>query len=50
MLPNYFDFIFVHLRQEARLKLELSQKFLSNLGPNPTRKARTDLQLWATDT
>ena len=39
MLPNYFDDIFVHLRQKLRLRPELSPKFLSTLGPNP---ARTD--------
>ena len=32
----------MHLRQKASLRLE----FLSTLGPNPTRKARADLQLW----
>ena len=45
MLPSYFDYIFVHLRQKVRLRPELSPKFLSTLGPNPTRKARPDLQL-----
>ena len=35
MLPSYFDYIFEHLRQKARLRLELSPKFLSTLGPNP---------------
>ena len=45
MLPSYFDYIFVHQRQKVRLRLELSPKFLSTLGPNPTRKARHDLQL-----
>ena len=47
MLPSYADYIFVHLRQKARLRPELSPKFLSTLGPNPTRKARPDLQLCA---
>ena len=47
MLPTYFDYIFVHLRQKVPLELELSPKLLSTLGPNPTRKARPDLQLWA---
>ena len=37
MSPSYFDYIFVHLRQKVRLKLELSPKFLSSLGPNPAR-------------
>ena len=45
MLPSYFDHIFVHLRQKACLRPELSPKFLSSLDPNPTRKARPDLQL-----
>ena len=45
MLPSYFGYTFVHLRQNARLRSELSQKFLSTLGPNPTRKAQPDLQL-----
>ena len=35
MLPSYFDYIFVHLKQKARLRPELSPKFLSTLGPNP---------------
>ena len=26
MLPNYFDYIFVHLRQKARLRPELRPK------------------------
>ena len=49
MLPKYLDCIFVHLRQKVRLRPELSTKFLSTLGPNPTRKARLDLQLWWCD-
>ena len=47
MLPSYFDYIFVHLKQKARLRPELSPKVFSTLGPNPTRKARPDLLLWA---
>ena len=43
MLPNYFDYIFVFLTQKVRLRPELSPKFLSTLGPNPTRKVRPDL-------
>ena len=35
MLTIHFDYIFVHLRQKARLKRELSPKFLSTLGPKP---------------
>ena len=27
MLPSYFDDMFVHLRQKARLRPELSRKF-----------------------
>ena len=45
ILPNYFGYIFVQLKQKTRLRRELSPKFLSTLGPNPTRKARPDLQL-----
>ena len=37
MLPRYFDYIFVHLRQKVRLRPELSPKFLLTLGPNPAR-------------
>ena len=44
MLLNYFDYIFVHLRQKVRLRPELNQKFLSTLGPNPaqTRPEKAD--------
>ena len=45
ILPSYFDYFFVHLWQKVRLRPELSPKFLSTLGPNPTRKARPHLQL-----
>ena len=45
MLPSFSDYIFVHLKQKARLRPELSPKFLSTLGPNPARKALPDLQL-----
>ena len=37
MLPSYFDYIFVHVRQKVRLRPDLSPKFLSTLGPNPAR-------------
>ena len=37
MLPSYFGYIFWHLRQKARLRPELSPKFLSSLGTNPAR-------------
>ena len=37
MLPIYFDFTFVHLRRKARLRPELSTKFLITFGPNPAR-------------
>ena len=37
MLPAYFDYIFVHLRQKVGLRPELSPKFLSTLGSNPAR-------------
>ena len=39
MLPSYFDYVFVHLRQKVRLTPELNLKFLPTLGPTPTRKA-----------
>ena len=37
MLPSYFDYIFVHLKQQVRLRPEISTKVLSTLGPNPAR-------------
>ena len=37
MLPDYFDYIFVHLRQKVRLRPESSPKLLSSLSPNPAR-------------
>ena len=39
MLPSYyFDYIFVHLGQKARLRPEfVSPKFWSTLDPNPAR-------------
>ena len=40
MLPSYFDYIFVHVRQKVRLRPELSLKFLSTLGPNPAQTRR----------
>ena len=54
MLPIYFDYLFVHLRQKARIRPKLipefceakqKQTFWVFLGPNPTRKAQSDLQL-----
>ena len=45
MLPSYFDYIFVHLRQKVRPKPILGPIFLSIFGPNPTRKAQPELQL-----
>ena len=51
MLPSYFDYIFVHLRQKVRLKPELSPEIFVNFrpepGPNPNWKARFDLPLCA---
>ena len=37
MLPSYFEYIFVHLRQKVLLRPKLSPKFSSTLGPNPAR-------------
>ena len=45
MLLSCCNYIFVYTRQKARLRPELSRNFLLTLGPNPTRKPRTDLQL-----
>ena len=54
MLPSHFVYIFVHLRQTARLRPELSPKFCQlwaqtrpepGPNPNPTRKDRPNLQL-----
>ena len=45
MLPSYFGYDIVHLKQKVCLRLELSPKFLTTLGPNPIRKARPDLQI-----
>ena len=53
MLPSYFDYIFVHLRQKVRLKPEISPEVFVNFrpepgpNPNPTWKARPDLLLCA---
>ena len=50
MLPSYFDYIFLYLRQKVRLRPELSTNFLSSLGPNTTRarpeKPGPDVLLW----
>ena len=40
ILPGYSNYIFVHLRQKVRLMPEISQTFLSTLGPNPKSPAR----------
>ena len=37
ILPKFFVYIFEHLRQKARLRPELSPKFLLTLSPIPTR-------------
>ena len=37
MLSIYFDYIFLHLRQKVRLRLESRSKFLSTFGPTPAR-------------
>ena len=43
MLPKYFDYIFVHLRQKAHLRPELSPKFCQLKAR--TQKARPNEQL-----
>ena len=40
MLPSYFGYIFVNLRQKVRLRPELNPKFLSTLAPNPKSPAQ----------
>ena len=37
MLPSYFDYIFVYLKQKAHLRPDLSLRFLTTSGPNPAR-------------
>ena len=37
MLPNFFDYIFVHQSQNARIRAKLSPKVLSALGTNPAQ-------------
>ena len=37
MLPSHFDFIFAPFRPKARLRPDLTPKFLSTLGPNLAR-------------
>ena len=37
MLPRYFDYIFVYLKQKAHLRPEFSPNFFSASGPNPAR-------------
>ena len=48
MLPSYFDYtVFLYTQDKKHVSgPNLSPKFLSTLGPNLTRKARPDLQLW----
>ena len=52
MLQRYFDYIFVHLRQKVRLRPDFKPGIFVNFrpepgrNPNPTRKARPNLQLW----
>ena len=41
LLASYFNYIFVHLRQKARLRPELSPKFCQL-----QVQARPNLQLW----
>ena len=45
MLPSYFDYIFVHLKQKVRIKPEMFVNFRPESGLNPTRKVWPDLQL-----
>ena len=45
MLSSYFDYIFVHLRQKARLRARIKPKIFVNFRPEPDPKTRPDLQL-----
>ena len=45
MLPSYFDCIFVHLRQKARLRSELSPKFFVNFWPEPQPDSKSPARL-----
>ena len=46
MLPNYFDYIFVHLRKKITSQARINSKVFVNFrpepcpNPNPTRKVR----------
>ena len=48
MLPSNFDFIFVHQKQKARLRPDLSPKIFVNFRPEPDPKipARLTTLLW----
>ena len=37
MLPSYFDYIFVHLRQKSTSQARNKHEILSTLGTNPAR-------------
>ena len=45
MLPSYFDYIFVHLRQKVRLRPELRLKFFVNFKPEPEPNPKSQAQL-----
>ena len=53
MLSSYLnDYVFVHLKQKARLRPDLSAKFLSTLArtqpkkPGPTYNSEAQSQVW----
>ena len=48
MLPSYFDYISVHLKQTVRLRPELIRIFLSSLGPNPAQTRTRPEKPWPT--
>ena len=39
MLPSYFDYIFVHLRQKVRLSPEIKPDIFVNFRPAPDPKS-----------
>ena len=45
MLPFYFNYIFVHLRQKIRLRPDLNPKFLTTLCSKPEPDPKSQAQL-----
>ena len=45
MLPSYYNYIFVHLRQKGRFLARIKPKIFVNFRPEPDPKSPSDLQL-----